>query len=220
MDRDRKSVWVLAHPTYWFLVHVTSIVGKLSPRTALGWVVLVGGGFQEEFSTDFSSVSLWGCQTHKDRGKKKFQVQIPNYDTPYWVYRSPVAEFQFKIASIFKNFNFQANLAKKSNSYVFEMISGFFSSIQVDSNSTLQFLRIHYNFSLEPILGQEVASETLSPGPVKPKFSKCSVSNQILREGYLWIVWVFYGILFSRNTPQSYLCMTQVNFMLFHRLWV
>ena len=62
--------------------------------------------------------------------------------------------------------------------------------------------------------------ETLSPGPEKPKFSKCSVSNQILGEGYLWLLWVLYGLIFSINTSQIYLFMTQVDFMLFLKLWV
>ena len=61
---------------------------------------------------------------------------------------------------------------------------------------------------------------TLSPRPKKPKFSNCSVSNEISGEDYLRLVWVWYGIIFSRNTSQSYLFMTQVDFMLFLRLWV
>ena len=60
----------------------------------------------------------------------------------------------------------------------------------------------------------------LSPGLEKPKFLNCSVSNQISGEGYLWLLWVFCGLIFSRNTPQSYLFMTQVDFMLFLRFWV
>jgi hypothetical protein len=63
-----------------------------------------------------------------------------------------------------------------------------------------------------------VTGGTLSPGPKKPKFSKCSISNQILGEGYLWLVWVLYGIILSRNTSKSDLFMDQVDFMFFLRL--
>ena len=62
--------------------------------------------------------------------------------------------------------------------------------------------------------------ETLSLRLEKPKFSKCFVSNQILGEGYLWLVWERYGIISLGNTPQIYLFMTQGDFMLFLRLWV
>ena len=123
--------------------------------------------------------------------------------------------FSSKLPQFSKNFSFHANLAENSNSSVFETIYGFFSSLRLDDNSTFQISRIHDNFSLEPILGQDVVVGTLSPGAEKPKFSKCSVLNQILGEGYLWLVWVLYGIILSRNTPQSYLFMTQVDFMLF-----
>jgi len=63
-----------------------------------------------------------------------------------------------------------------------------------------------------------VIGETLSPGPEKPKFSKLSVSKQILGEGYLWLLWVLYGLILSRNTPKCDLFMTQVDFMLFLNL--
>ena len=61
---------------------------------------------------------------------------------------------------------------------------------------------------------------TLNSGPKKLKFSKCSVSNQISGECFLWLVWVWYGLIFPRNTPQSVFFMTQVDFMLFLKLWV
>ena len=54
----------------------------------------------------------------------------------------------------------------------------------------------------------------------KKKFSKFFVSNQISGEGYICILWVLYGIISSIKTPQSYLFMIQVDFMLFLRLWV
>ena len=73
--------------------------------------------------------------------------------------------------------------------------------------------KIHDNFSLDPFLSQEVTGGTLSPGPKKPKFSKCSVSNQISSEGFICMVWVLYGIISSRNTQKSYLFMTQMDFM-------
>ena len=128
--------------------------------------------------------------------------------------------FSSKLPRFSKNSSFQANLAEKSNSYVFKMIFGVCSYIRLDSNSTFQILRIHEKFSLEPILGQEVTSKTLSLGPEKPKILKYFVSNQILEEVYLWLVWVLYGLICSRNTPQCDLFMTQVDFMLFLKLWV
>ena len=70
------------------------------------------------------------------------------------------------------------------------MIYGVCSSIRMDPNSTLKISKIHENFYLEPFLSQEVIGGTLSPGPEKPKFSKCSVSNQILGEGYICLLWV------------------------------
>ena len=61
---------------------------------------------------------------------------------------------------------------------------------------------------------------TVSLGHEKPKFSKCSISNQNSGEGYLLLVWVFYGIIFSINTSQSDLFMTQVDYMHFLKFWV
>jgi hypothetical protein len=55
----------------------------------------------------------------------------------------------------------------------------------LDANSNLQISRIHDNFYLRPILGQEEIVGTLSPRPEKPKYLKCSVLNQISGEGYL-----------------------------------
>ena len=62
--------------------------------------------------------------------------------------------------------------------------------------------------------------ETLSLGLKNLKFSNCSVSNQILGEGYLWLLWVLNGIIFSIKTQKCDLFMTQVDFMFFLRLWV
>ena len=53
----------------------------------------------------------------------------------------------------------------------------------MDPNETLQIYKIHENCSLNPFQAQELTGGTLSPGSEKPKFSKCSVSNQILGEG-------------------------------------
>lgn len=76
------------------------------------------------------------------------------------------------------------------------------------------------NFSIGSILGPEVTIRTLSPRAEKLKFSKCSISNQISREVYLWLLWVLYGLIFSWNTWKFDLVMTQVDFKLFLRLWV
>ena len=61
---------------------------------------------------------------------------------------------------------------------------------------------------------------TLSLGLEKPKFTKFFVSNQILGEVYICIVWVWNGLIKLINTTQSYLFMTQVYFMLFLKFWV
>ena len=98
------------------------------------------------------------------------------------------------------HFSFQGNLAEKSIFSIFETISGFFSSLQMYSNKYLQISKIHDNFSLDPFLAQEVTRETLSLGPEKPKFSKCSVSNQILVEGCICLEWLLNGLISSRKT--------------------
>ena len=113
--------------------------------------------------------------------KSKFQNLIPFIDfisTQQLIFNSNLPRFSKKIS-------FQANLAEKSISFVFETIYGFCSSLRMDSNSTFQISKIHKNFSIYTILAQEVIGRTLSLWPEKPKFSKCSVSNQILGEGYL-----------------------------------
>ena len=84
------------------------------------------------------------------------------------------------------------------------MIFGFCSSIQMDYILDVKISKIHENFSLEPILGQEVTGETLRRGPEKQKKSKFFVSNQILGEVYLFLVWVLCDLIFSRNTPQFF----------------
>ena len=99
------------------------------------------------------------------------------------------------------------------------MISRFCSSLWVDFNSSFQISIIHDNFDLGSILGPKVTVETLSTGPEKLKFSKCYISNQISGEAYLWLLWILYGLIFSQNTPQSYLFMNQSDFMLFLGLW-
>jgi hypothetical protein len=87
----------------------------------------------------------------------------------------------------------------------------------MDPNSTFQISKVSDNFSLDPFRAQDVTGKTLSPRPEKPKFSKCSVSNQISGEGCICLLLVLYGLIKSRKTPQSYLFMTQVDFMLFLR---
>ena len=47
-----------------------------------------------------------------------------------------------------------------------------------------------------------------------------SVLNQITGEGYLWLVWVLYGLIFKIKNQKSDLIMTQVDLMLFLSLWV
>ena len=58
------------------------------------------------------------------------------------------------------------------------------------------------------------------PGARKLKNSKCSVSNQILGEGQIWLVKLLYGLIPSRNIPKTYLFMIQVENMLFLQFWV
>lgn len=121
----------------------------------------------------------------QDPGKKKSNQKIKDLIPLIYFSAAQYLSFSSKLCQFSKNFCFQANLAEKSNSSFFETISRFCSYLRFDANSTFQISRIHDNFSLEPILGQEVTVGTLSLGLEKPKFSKCSVSNQISWEGYL-----------------------------------
>ena len=127
--------------------------------------------------------------------------------------------FNSKLPWFSKKISFQANLAENSYSFVSKIIYVFCSFIRVDDNSTFQISIIHDNFSIGPILGLEVTIRTLSPRLEKLKFSKCSISNQISGECYLWIMDIL-CLFFSWKTLQVYLIMTQVDFKLFLRLWV
>jgi hypothetical protein len=62
--------------------------------------------------------------------KSKLQIFIPLI---YFIAAQKLS-FNSKLPRFLKNFKFRANLAEKSNSFVFEMISGFFSSLRVDVN--------------------------------------------------------------------------------------
>ena len=55
----------------------------------------------------------------------------------------------------------------------------------MDPNSTWKISKIHEVLALDPFQAQEVIGGTLNPGPEKLKISKCSVSSQILGEGWL-----------------------------------
>ena len=79
--------------------------------------------------------------------------------------------FSTKQPRFLKKFNFQANLAKNSNSYVFETIFVFCSSIKVDVNKTFQISIIHDNFYLGLIPSPKVTIGTLIPRPKKLKIS-------------------------------------------------
>ena len=46
-------------------------------------------------------------------GEKKIKIQNKKFDTPYWFYCNPVAEFQFKISSIFKKNYFPSKFGWK-----------------------------------------------------------------------------------------------------------
>jgi hypothetical protein len=112
LSRGRQSnmiwrlVWSLAHPNDIFLAHLTLTFGKLITIGALGWVSSPGDEFWDDFLTDFNSVSLGGCQTHKDRGRSNFPIKITKFDTPYLFYLSSKDEFQFKTALIFEKIKF------------------------------------------------------------------------------------------------------------------
>jgi hypothetical protein len=80
-------------------------------------------------------------------------------------------------------------MAENSISSVFETISGFCSSLQVDSNKSLKISIIHDNFSLGSIIGAEVIAGNLSPESKKLKLSKCSVLDQTSEEYF----YVYYG---------------------------
>ena len=79
--------------------------------------------------------------------------------------------------------SFDKNLAEKPKSFVFETISGFFSSILLELISTFQILKFLFIFSLDLFQAQEVNRAETKPGPQKLKNSKCSVLNQISGEG-------------------------------------
>ena len=90
---------------------------------------------------------------------------------------------------------------------------------KMDSNSTLKISKIHDIWALDPFQAQEVTGETLRPWPEKLKISKCSVLNQILGEGCLWLLKVLHGLISQRNISQSYLCMFQVRYIHFLKFW-
>ena len=119
-----------------------------------------------------------------------------------------------------RKLSFDTKLAKKPNFSDFETIFGFCSSLLVDSNSTFQIYKIHYNFSLEPFQDQEVIDGNLSPEPEKLKISKCSISIQISGEGWLWLVKVLHGIISWIKLLQTNLFMLQVRNTLFLESWV
>ena len=161
-------------------MHFTSTFGKLNPGTTLGWVTLVGGGFHEQFSTVVSSISLWGCQTHKARGKKIFQIQIPKLDTPYWVYRKPVAEFQFKFASIFVNFQFPSKFRWKSNILCFlNWFIGFVHLFEWIRLQIYKISKIHENFSPEPFLVRRWQAEPWVEGLKNQNFQSAPFRTKI-----------------------------------------
>jgi hypothetical protein len=76
--------------------------------------------------------------------KSKLQILIPVIE----FIAAQKVSFSSKLPRFSKNFSFQANLDENSNSSVFETISGFCSSLRVNYVSTLQYSRIHDNFSL------------------------------------------------------------------------
>ena len=63
---------------------------------------------------------------------------------------------QLNFALIFAKTSFRANLVKKSILSDFERISGFCSSLRMDSISTWKFSKIDDNFSLDSFQDQEV----------------------------------------------------------------
>ena len=79
------------------------------------------------------------------------------------------------------------------------------------------------SFGCQPSLATSTITRKkifLGGGFVNTSTTRCFVSNQISAESYLWILFIWYALIFSRNTPKSDLFMTQVDFMLFLRLWV
>ena len=77
-------------------------------------------------------------------GWSRFQVKIPKFYTPYGVYLILEAQFQFNIVSILAKTQFWAKLAEKPNFSIFETISGFFSCLRIDSNSTWKISKFLY----------------------------------------------------------------------------
>ena len=83
VGQDLTVSFFLAHLNDWFLAHPRVIVGKHNPAGVLGLVSLSRDELRDEFSTDFSYVSLWGRQTRKDRGILFFKIKIKIFDTTY-----------------------------------------------------------------------------------------------------------------------------------------
>ena len=100
------------------------------------------------------------------------------------------------------------------------MIFGFCSSLLLECISTLKISKIHKNWSLESFQSPEVNIPKSEPGARKLKISKCSISNQISGEGWLWLLKVLNCLISSRNLLKNYLFMIQVKNMLFFEFWV
>ena len=50
------------------MYNTTSVVLKLGPASALGWLIFPGDGFRGDFLPEFISISLWRCYILKDMG--------------------------------------------------------------------------------------------------------------------------------------------------------
>ena len=97
--------------------------------------------------------------------------------------------FSSNLPRFSKNFIPLTNLAKYLISSVFEKISWFCLSHQVNDKSTLQIPIIHVQFSLEPIHGLDVTVGTLSTWSEKPKFQSALCSSKSQRS----VIQVYYG---------------------------
>ena len=115
---------------------------------------------------------------------------------------------------------FDTKLAKKPNFSDFETISRFFYSFILDSISNLKIIKIHENCALDSFQAPEVNRRKSESGARKLKISKCSILNQILGEGCIWLVKVLHGLISSINLLHNYLFMIQVNNMLFPESWI
>ena len=94
-------------------------------------------------------------------GKKKFSNKNFKIWYPLLSLSQPSRWVSFQICLDFRKFSVSKQIWMKNQCPLFsKIIYGFCSSLWMDSYLNLQIYKIHENFSIEPILGQEVTGGT------------------------------------------------------------